>query len=268
MEDLTVQMTALDDFVTSARSENAGHHAQHSTSVNSLTETVGGSFSDISSRYKETFARMEGLSTDVAANVNHIQGGIGRLNDDLCQPLGKLRQDITSTSIRAYEPTGETPEKVNYHYPSHLPRTAPHDTIIASMHDNPNAQTPSKMLATPSKRTPILHAQVFNDNDASEQARSPSRPTSSDSTTQNAPGSSLREMQPNLTTTSLKLEPSTRALSAVPYSDENSMTATKSSTSRTIREGRAKRLRLEGVENLPPSELPQSNHRRRSPRKQ
>lgn len=261
MKDLDMQMTALDDFVTRARSENAGHHAQHEASVAKLSDTVDSSFSNISSHYKETFDRVHDLGEKMGSEIENLQEDLQPLDDSLCQPLSKLREDISNTALREYEPTGETPKRVQYHYPTELPRTAPHDVLIAGIPDAP-LQTPSRPTATPSKATPA-HP-IFNDLDTSEGAKSSSRPASSDSAT-NPLSQSLREVNANLTTSGLIFDPSASTMSAVPPTDDNTVPLVKKSTSR-IPSKQIKKVHLDGVENMPPSEFSQSARRRKSPR--
>lgn len=267
MKDLEVQMTDLDDFVTRARSENAEHHSRHADSMLQLSDTVGTSFLNISSHYEGTLSRVQNLGNEMDVNVEQLQQHLQPLDGTLCQPLNKLRKDIETTNLQEYKPTGETPEKVQYQYPTQLPQTTSHEALIASMHGGPVAHTPSRPVATPGKRTPAPQ-QVFNDLDDSERSRSPSRPTSSDSATLNPLGSSLREVNANLTTSSLMFDPSASTMSVLPLVDENTMPIVKKHTSRIPGKGQSKKLRLDGVENLPPNELRESTSRRKSPRLQ
>lgn len=270
MKDLAVQMADLDDFVTRARAENEGHHSRHTESMTKLSATVGESFSNISSHYKDTFSRVESLRDDMETDVEQLQGDLEPLQDNLCQPLGKLRQDISNTNLHEYEPTGETPEKIKYQYPTQLPRTASHEALVAAMHD-PVCHSPSRPTTTPGKRTPA--PQVFNDFDDTERARSPSRPTSSDSgqMTRNPLSCSLREMNANMTTSVLMFDPSASTSSAMPPMDENTVPIVKKSRipAKGNHQGHpTKKLRLDGVENMPPNELGQSTQRRKSARLQ
>lgn len=266
MKDLEVQMTDLDDFVTRARSENAEHHSRHTASMAKLSDTVGTSFSNISSHYEDTFSRVQTLGSEMESNVGRLQDDLRPIDNNLCQPLSKLRQDIATTNLKEYKPTGETPEKVQYQYPTKLPRTASHNTLIAGLHGSAIAQTPSRPIATPARPTPA--PRVFNDLDDVEQVTTPSRPTSSDSTTQNPLSSSLREVNANLTTGSLMFDPSASVMSVLPPMDENTVPIVKKPTSRIPHKGANKKMRLEGVENLPPNEVPESASRRKSPRLQ
>lgn len=267
MKDLEVQMTDLDDFVTRARSENAEHHSRHADSMVQLSDTVGTSFSNISSHYKDTLSRVQDLGSEMEVSVEQLQEDLQPLDATLCQPLYKLRKDIKKTNLKEYEPTGETPEKVQYQYPTQLPRTTSHDALIAKMHGGSAVQTPGRPIATPGKRTPAPQ-QVFNDLDDSENARSPTRPTSSDSASINPLGSSLREVNSNLTTSSLIFDPSASTMSVLPLADENTVPIVKKHTSRIPGKSQSKKMRLDGVENLPPNELRESTSRRKSPRLQ
>lgn len=260
-------MTDLDDFVTRARHENAEHHSRHSESMTKLSNTVGTSFSNISSHYKDTVSRVLHLGGEMDADVEQLQSDVQPLGNTLCQPLGRLRQDIESTDLREYEPTGETPEKTQYQYPTQLPRTTSHDALIATMHGGAVAPTPSRAIATPAKRTPA--PQVFNDFDDSERAHSPNRPSSSDSAARNPLSSSLRDLNANVTTSSLMFDPTASALSMMAsVVDENTVSIVKKHTSRIPGKGPSKKMRLDGVENLAPNELRESTSRRKSPRLQ
>jgi kinesin family member 11 len=261
MKDLNMQMTALDDFVTRARSENAGHQAQHEASVTNLSDTVDTSFSNISSHCKGTFDRVQDLGEQMGTEIESLREDLQPLEDSLCQPLSKLREDISSTDLREYEPTGETPKRVEYHYPTVLPRTAARDVLIAGVHEAP-LQTPSRLTASPRKATPAQP--IFSDVEAPEEAKSPSRPASSDSAT-NPLSQSLREVDANLTTSGLILEPSASTMSVLPPADDNTVPLAKKSTSR-IPSKQVKKVHLDGVENMPPSEFSQSARRRKSAR--
>ncbi|KAK7718332.1 Kinesin-related motor protein [Diaporthe eres] len=223
-------------------------------------EHIDSSFSNISSHYKGTFDRVHDLGEKMGTEIENLHEDLQPLDDSLCQPLSKLREDISSTALREYEPTGETPKRVQYHYPTELPRTASHDVGIAGISDA-TLQTPSRPTATP-KATPA-HP-IFNDLDTSEGAKSPSRPASSDSTT-NPLSQSLREVNANLTTSGLIFDPTASTMSALPPADDNTVPLVKKSTSR-IPSKQIKKVHLDGVENMPPSEFSQSARRRKSPR--
>lgn len=134
-EDLDAQMEALDDFVGRARSENASHHETHSQSVQALSNTVEQSFGNISAHFKATFDRVKNLGEDMELDAADMQDGLGPLDMHVCQPLANLREAVTSTSLHEYQPTGETPQKTLYTYPTKLPRTKPRGTLMSRINE-------------------------------------------------------------------------------------------------------------------------------------
>lgn len=174
MKDLHEKMTSLDDFVTRARSQNAQHHGQHAGALESLSETVENSYEKIGSHFKTTFTRVQDLGSEMDEDIEAVRGSLEPLPETLCRPLAELREDIGTTVLQEYNPTGETPRKMDYQFPTELPRTRPHDTLIAKFNGAPS---PSKGAATNNAPT----ATVFSDADPSlPENRSPTRPYSSD----------------------------------------------------------------------------------------
>jgi kinesin family member 11 len=195
MRDLDEQMTSLDDFVTRARSQNAQHNDQHTTSLQGLSSTVEDSYANIGDHFRTTCSRVEELGSEMDIDIKTTEEALEPLLSDVCQPLADLREDISSTVIQEYQPTGDTPQKRTYEYPTELPRTQTHASLIAKLHGEPS---PSK-------------AAVFVDADqTSSGKRSPvSRPVSSDALatstdrSRNPPTISLRELHPNVNNNSM-----------------------------------------------------------------
>ncbi|KAH7018378.1 kinesin related protein 2 [Microdochium trichocladiopsis] len=203
MEDLHEQMTSLDDFVTRARSHNAQHNDRHGASLRSVSRTVENSYSSIGDHFKTTFARVNDLSADMQAEINTAQETLQPLSEDLVQPLAALREDISSTILQEYQPTGETPRKINYEFPTELPRTNAHDRLVAKFN---GALSPVK-------------SRVFSDADPSlAENRSPMRRYHSEAIVSslrdkdaNPFSMSLREVNPNLNATTLAYDPKATA---------------------------------------------------------
>ncbi|KAK3341800.1 P-loop containing nucleoside triphosphate hydrolase protein [Lasiosphaeria hispida] len=259
MRDLDVQMKDLDEFVSRAKSQNAEHHEQHAGSVRALSGTVEKSFSKISDHFKETFDRIRDVGDEVETGARDVQDGLEPLDEIVCEPLNSLREDIKMTVLQEYEPTGETPEKVQYQYPTELPRTVAHEAILADMRDTP---TPSK---------PASASAVFVDLSYSPSPRSPPRLSSESGQaepTRTARAMSLREVNPNVTTGSIMFDPTASTMS-VPAANENTVPLTKRST-RITRLAKKKPISAvaSGLENLPPPAFSQSSSRRKSPRLQ
>ncbi|KAH6656971.1 P-loop containing nucleoside triphosphate hydrolase protein [Truncatella angustata] len=187
MKDLDEQMTSLDDFVTRARSQNATHHEQHAGTFGQLSETVENSYSGMNAHFKETFSRVKHLEGEMDTATGTASEALEPLSENLCRPLSQLRDDISATKLQEYQPTGSTPQKVSYEYPTHLPQTKSHSALINELH---GGSSPSKSSA---------NGGVFADADPElSENRSPSRPPSSESQSSHHPLSmSLREIHPN-----------------------------------------------------------------------
>ncbi|KAI1177354.1 P-loop containing nucleoside triphosphate hydrolase protein [Nemania sp. FL0916] len=193
LQDLEEQMTSLDDFVTRARSQNAQHHDQHKESLQDLSNTVSDSYTSIGDRFRTIYSRTEQLGSEMDLDIKAAEEPLAPVFEDLCEPLANLRQDISSAVIQEYQPTGETPQKMTYEYPTELPRTRAHPSLIAKFNGQPS---PSK-------------AAVFVDADPTlAENRSPCRVATSagvddnNSTTASADRvsriASLRELHPNV----------------------------------------------------------------------
>ena len=156
MKDMATQMQALDDFVTRARSQNERHHSKHVTSLQGLASTVHHSYSSIGDHFISTYDRVREIGADVSTQSTALSASLPPLTSTIQQPLADLRATITNAPIQEYVPTGETPQKIQYQYPTTLPRTESHDQILGkqasspprhtgSTHDSPN-KSPSKSI--------------------------------------------------------------------------------------------------------------------------
>lgn len=265
IEDLDAQMEALDDFVTRARSENASHHDTHSQSVQAMSNTVEQSFGNISAHFKTTFDRVKNLGDEMELDANDLRDGLEPLETQLCQPLANLRDGIASTSLQEYQPTGETPQKVMYTFPTKLPRTEPYDVLISRIDEaSPTAQAEDE--------DGMGHDEsiVFSDLDANARKMSSPlmqrRPSNASSLDRNPLSMSLREVDPNVTTGSIGFDPHVSTMS-VPA--DHTMPMMKRSTKAARLGARKGSVAAEGRENLLPlttEVFSQSMSRRKSPR--
>ncbi|KAI1334125.1 kinesin-domain-containing protein [Xylariaceae sp. FL0016] len=278
MRDLDEQMVSLDDFVTRARSQNGQHHDEHVRSLDRLSDTVSTSYANIRDHFKTTCSRVQDLDSGIGVDVKEIQGTLRPLSESVCQPLVHLREDIRGTNLQEYQPTGDTPQKMIYDYPTEFPRTQTHESLIAKLNGQPS---PSK-------------AAVFADADPSlAMNRSPTRPYSSESMfplpdrERNPMGMSLREVHPNINNTSTsscdpRSSATTHGVGASATSESlvcsdavtgEDVTLPLLKKSRTTRPKSGKKMsNAEGRENMPlfpgmgKEVLSQSISRRKSPR--
>ena len=263
MKDIAIHMEALDDFVSRARTQNAEHHDSHAQSLKDLSSTVSDSYSNIGTHFTSTYDRVKDLGEEMSAKTTILQNALSPLDTTLRQPLAELRSNIVSTLLQEYVPTGDTPLKLQYQFPTTLPRTEPHEKLLELLRQPAVSTTP---LVSPTKYIPVIFNDVATPT-KEEEVTPPSNPTSDA-----APTLGLREIDANIHAGSLSSVPlSTDTVSSndaeVRPAFKRSMTASgmrlpqKSSKRQTV-------VPLEGRENniIPVSAFSQSTGRRRSPR--
>ncbi|KAI4176041.1 MAG: hypothetical protein LQ343_001323 [Gyalolechia ehrenbergii] len=130
MKDMATQMQALDDFVARARSQNERHHATHISSLQSLASNVNESYSSIGEHFTSTYDRVKDIGNNISKQSKALQDTLPPLTQNIQQPLADLRSSITNAPLREYVPTGETPQRTQYYFPTTLPRTETHDKLL------------------------------------------------------------------------------------------------------------------------------------------
>ena len=149
MKDMATQMQALDDFVTRARKQNEHHHKTHVGSLEGLASTVRQSYSSIGDHFVSTYDRVRHIGQDISTQSKALQASLPALSLATQQPLADLRSNITGAPLKEYSPTGETPRKTQYQYPTTLPRTGSHDKLLGKKTPAPPSsppRSPSKSL--------------------------------------------------------------------------------------------------------------------------
>ncbi|OAA68823.1 kinesin heavy chain [Cordyceps fumosorosea ARSEF 2679] len=302
VEDLGSKMHALDDFVTHARTANTTQHESQEQSIEALSNTVEQSFGNISSHFKSTFDRVKNVGEEMELDTDDMREALEQLDSQLCQPLANLREGISGTTLQEYQPTGNTPQKAVYQYPTVLPRT--NNTAEGMVDEEDESSMPASPLAaavvdrsTDQDQTivfadlPLTQPQPPSTKASSFSSSSPRRGESSDTSAaaatspgeeacvtdkNQALGASLREVNPNVTANvtapaTLGFEPSSRATSiatSMPPTAENATMPLLKRSTRTARVAGIKRsgVAVEGRENLPPSALASAGSKRKSPR--
>ena len=158
MKDMATQMQALDEFVSRARSQNERHHSTHVDSLGNLSSNVKQSYSNIGDHFVSTYDRVRDIGNDVSEQSTTLSASLPPLSSSIQQPLAEIRQHITNAPLKECIPTGETPKKTQYHYPTTLPRTQTHSTILGKDSSPP----PPSPHRSPSKATIYTDAPPTN----------------------------------------------------------------------------------------------------------
>ena len=129
MSDMSKQMEALDDFVAKARSHNGRFHESHIGSLDTISKNVRESRTAMQGQLDGFGERIGRLQEDTNMHTEELEQSTAPLQDGVRQPLIDLRANIQSHPMKEYVPTGVTPQKRRYEYPSSLPRTEPHEGL-------------------------------------------------------------------------------------------------------------------------------------------
>jgi kinesin family member 11 len=123
------------------------------------------------------------------------------------EPLHQLRDEMSTAAMTEYSPTGETPAKTSFSYPTALPRTQDHDTLLDRMRSgskSPNKRSsPSKPRSSPVKSGSPSKTSIYTDHGHTISLPLPpaaSAPHARPHTTA-SPQPSLRELDVNVTVT-------------------------------------------------------------------
>jgi kinesin family protein 11 len=130
----------LDTFVVRATSQNDAFHVAQNEAMKSLSSRIQRSIIATTDELaNSTNKRMDSLSTSVTSLTSSLTEATTALDNATIPPLSELREEISATGLKEYEPTGATPLKQNYLYPTSLPRTQSAST--ASSTTSPQKQS-------------------------------------------------------------------------------------------------------------------------------
>lgn len=152
VREMDTQMAALDQFVIRARSQNDDHHTERVKSLSSLTSKAQDGFDQADKDTSERKAGFDDFENEQKTHLNELDDLASTLQDDARVPLQELSAENADTGFTDYLPTGETPQKREWMYPTQLSRTANHESITAKRRGLPD---PTLAMKTPSSaRTP------------------------------------------------------------------------------------------------------------------
>ncbi|KAL8777445.1 MAG: hypothetical protein Q9213_007859, partial [Squamulea squamosa] len=191
MKDMATQMQALDDFVTRARLQNERHHVTHVSSLRSLASTVNDSYSSIGDHFSSSYDRVRDIGSSISEQSTALQDTLPPLTETVQQPLSNLRSAITNAPLKEYVPTGETPQKTQYHFPTTLPRTELHEKLLAKTFPTSNNSSTSSLIPPPSPSKSFIYTDAPDTSTDPPAASTPSKTTAG-----------LREIDMNITNNS------------------------------------------------------------------
>jgi kinesin family protein 11 len=210
MVQMDSQLVALDEIVSRVRSQNEEHHRAHTASLGQLAGNVQTSYRNIGEHFDTSYNRTKSLRDDMQQKAGALTQTLPGLSadGDIRQPLHSLRSEMSAAEIAEYASTGETPARMQYTYPTVLPRTESHETLLDRMRGVPSADavlrspqrrsplksksSPMKLLVSPTKHN------VFADSPPSLSLTAPFSAPVPRCQTASSNGSSLRELDVNV----------------------------------------------------------------------
>jgi kinesin family protein 11 len=140
-------MAALDEFVTRARTQNDSHHADRLRKLSCVVSRAQDRFAILEKDSHESKAALESLTEDQKQQRTDLDLLVGSLGEDTRESLLELKRELSDSNLAEYTSTGQTPQKRDWNYPTDLPRTENHDSIIARVRGLPD---PALVTKTPS----------------------------------------------------------------------------------------------------------------------
>src|SRR4051812_9619360 len=96
---MAVQMEALDDFVTRARSQNGSHHESHLANLESLTKNINDSFASLEEGLGSMNTQLHAFREAVTAQEDSIKQAVTPFSAEIRQPLVELRNNIQNAPM-------------------------------------------------------------------------------------------------------------------------------------------------------------------------
>ena len=153
IKDIASQMQALDDFVTRARRQNERYYTMYIDSLQGLASTIRQLYSGIGDHFVSTYNRVQYIGVDILIQSTALQVSLPPLTSTVQQPLANLCSDIIGAPLKEYSPTSVTPRKIQYQYPTLLPRTESYKKLLGK-----NAAPPASPWRSLSKL--VVYADV------------------------------------------------------------------------------------------------------------
>ncbi|PNS21900.1 hypothetical protein CAC42_498 [Sphaceloma murrayae] len=130
------QLSSLDEIISRVKAQNETHHAAHADSLSHLAHNVTESYASIGAHMSSSYTRTQSLNTDLSSRADDLGATFPLLTTEgpLRAALAAIKSEIAAHDLTEYTPTGTTPSKQVYTYPTALPRTAARDDLIERMH--------------------------------------------------------------------------------------------------------------------------------------
>ena len=143
--EMASRMSTLDQFVTRARSQNDQTHEQHVSGLHNLSQRTSELHTDFGRFLAEREEAVRHFSEQQSTAQIELPRIVEGIVNNICTDTHALKNQFCEATLQEYQPTGQTPQKRDYTFPTELPETANHKAIVARMRGLPDPIAESKM---------------------------------------------------------------------------------------------------------------------------
>jgi kinesin family member 11 len=143
------QMSALDEFVTRARSQNDKSHNDHLGGLQQFQLEVAQLQTEVADTIQQRDTDLRVLKNSTESSTAELSECTEAFGAEAREALQTLHAQVDDSPMQDYVATGETPQKRDWTYPKDLPATAKHETIIARMRGLPESSVELSIARTP-----------------------------------------------------------------------------------------------------------------------
>ncbi|KAK5130392.1 hypothetical protein LTR08_002139 [Meristemomyces frigidus] len=175
MQHMDSQLVALDEILARVREQNDEHHVAHTASLGQLARNVQESYGSIGQHLGTSYERTRALETAMRQRTEALMETLPMLaqQGDVRQAISLLRNDVAAQEIAEYVATGSTPARVQYAYPTTLPRTEGPEKLLERLRAGGQERPPS----SPSKRSPTKQPPGAKSSTTKPQQPAPASPS-------------------------------------------------------------------------------------------
>jgi kinesin family member 11 len=149
---MATQMSALDGFVTRARAQNDNILEEHIGGLLQISLHVAQMQMEISQNMEQREVELQAYQQEATSTNEELRSATDSASSAILSSVKTAQEAIHGDTLQDYVPTGETPQKREWSYPTRLPSTANHQSIIAARRGLPDPTVEAKTPST--SRTP------------------------------------------------------------------------------------------------------------------
>ncbi|KAA8894875.1 P-loop containing nucleoside triphosphate hydrolase protein [Sphaerosporella brunnea] len=161
-EDVGVQLQDLDQSVANVRSLNEKYHNLSVESINKIVDSGHefiNKFTSLIEEVRGEVSSLEQFSEIASKGLEDFE----TFSSSTQERLSQLREKLESEHLKECLPTGQTPRKRKYSFPTSLPSTGPAEEVLAKARGIPRPVLGEKEVNSPQKQSPETLPSILAD---------------------------------------------------------------------------------------------------------